>query len=201
MLSSPLLVKCFFGTDLRVLIILYIDVDKGRLTTNYDKTVLVRGGSSLVEITFVGSLVDCTWDKLQYLFWRWCWQKYEEKIQRQKHLGPWGVVVGGDHHNGRETLGGNSTAEKRSQIRMQPYLQQIQFWPRSMGTPGDKFVRNESSRSERSWFSPMTLIKNKCLLESCSQLIVVWYFVFGSIYHFINNALEDKRTTLWDSTW
>ena len=43
MLSSPLLVKCFFGTDLRVLIILYIDVDKGRLTTNYDKTVLVRG--------------------------------------------------------------------------------------------------------------------------------------------------------------
>ena len=97
MLSSPLLVKCFFGTDLRVLIILYIDVDKGRLTTNYDKTILVRGGSSLAEITFVGSLVDCTWDKLQYLFWRWCWQIFEEKIQRQKHHGPWGVVVGGDH--------------------------------------------------------------------------------------------------------
>ena len=51
------------------------------------------------------------------------------------------------------------------------------------------------------WFSPMTLIKNKCLLESCSPLIVGWYFLFGSTYHFINNALEDKRTTLWDSTW
>ena len=51
------------------------------------------------------------------------------------------------------------------------------------------------------WFSPMTLIKDKCLLYSCSPLIVGWYFMFGSTYHFINNALEDKRTTLWDSTW
>ena len=111
-----------------------VDVDKYLKKKFNDKSTMVRGGSSLVEITFVG----------------------------------------------RETLGGNSTAEKRSQIRMQPYLQQIQFWPRSMGTPGDKFVRNESSRSERSWFSPMTLIKNKCLLESCSPLIVGWYFLFGS---------------------
>ena len=45
------------------------------------------------------------WDKLQYLFWRWCWQKYEEKIQRQKHLGPWGVVVGGDHLRREGNLG------------------------------------------------------------------------------------------------
>ena len=43
----------------------------------------------------------------------------------------------------------NSTAEKRSQIRMKPYLQQIQFWRRSVGTPGDKLVRNESSRRQR----------------------------------------------------
>ena len=81
-----------------------VGVDKNMKKKFNDKSTLVRGGLSLVEITFVG----------------------------------------------RETLGGNSTAEKRSQIRMQPYLQQIQFWPRSVGTPGDNLVRNESSRSERS---------------------------------------------------
>ena len=127
------------------------------------------------------------WDKLQYLFWRWCWQKYgglslvEITITGGK---PWeGIQL-----QKRDPRSGcNHTCNRSSSGR----------------TPGDNLVRNESSRSERSMiFANDTCIKlYKCLLYSCSPLIVGWYFMFGSTYHFINNALEDKRTTLWDSTW
>ena len=110
-----------------------VGVDKNMKKKFNDKSTLVRGGLSLVEITIVG--------------------KPWEGIQLQKR----------DPRSGC-----NHTCNRSSSGRGRWELQGT-TWSETKA-PG---VRDQ-------WFSPMTLIKNKCLLESCSPLIVGWYFLFGS---------------------
>ena len=109
-----------------------VDVDKNMKKKFNDKSTLVRGGLSLVEITIVG--------------------KPWEGIQLQKR----------DPRSGC-----NHTCNRSSSGRGRWELQGT-TWSETKA-PG---VRDQ-------WFSPMTLIKNKCLLESCSPLIVGWYFLLA----------------------